>query len=51
MVRQWKEDLESKIALLQKENQQFQCFKKYLDKIVSAKKFYTFKPINEKECL
>ena len=46
-----KEDLESKVALLQEENQQLQCFKKYLDKIVSVKMFCTFKPINEEECL
>ena len=46
-----KEDLESKIALLQEENQQLQCFKKYFDKIVLAKRFCTLKLINEEECL
>ena len=46
-----KKDLESKIALLQEKNQQLQCFKNYQDKLVSAKRFCTFKTIGEEECL
>ena len=41
----------SKVVSMQKENQQLQCFKKYLDNIVSAKRFCTLKPINEEECI